>query len=86
MPTLVRFFIVLIVLAVAVGAAMVYLANFVEPNSREMTVRIPSSRLEPTVVVPSAVTVEPAEPVGPAPEPAPGGDGPAAPTVETAPE
>ena len=86
MPTLVRFFIVLIVLAVAVGAAMVYLANFVEPNSREMTVRIPSSRLEPTVVVPPAVTVEPAGPVGPAPEPAPGGDGAAAVTVETAPE
>lgn len=59
MPTLVRFFIVLVVLAAAVGAGMVYLANFVEPNPREMTVRIPSSRLEPKVVVPPPEAVEP---------------------------
>ena len=37
MPTLIRFLVVLIVLAVLAGAAMVYLAYFVEPSPREMS-------------------------------------------------
>ena len=45
MPSLFRFLVVLIVLAAIGGAAMVYLATFVEPNTREMTVRIPANKL-----------------------------------------
>jgi hypothetical protein len=29
-----------------------YLGNFVEPNTREMTIRIPSSRLSPRPIAP----------------------------------
>lgn len=47
MPTLFRFLSVVIVLAGLAGAAVVYLAYFVEPNTREMTVRIPPGRLMP---------------------------------------
>jgi hypothetical protein len=86
MPTLVRFFIVVLVLAGLVGAAMIYLANFVEPNTREMTVRIPPSRLEPTPIARPApppeaaaddTTATPAAATPPAGEPE---------AVETAPE
>jgi hypothetical protein len=45
MPSLVRFLVVCVVLAGIAGAAMVYLAHFVEPNPREMTIRIPADRL-----------------------------------------
>jgi lipopolysaccharide export LptBFGC system permease protein LptF len=45
MPSLVRFLVVVLVLAALVGAATFYLANFVEPRSREMTVRIPPEKL-----------------------------------------
>jgi SNF family Na+-dependent transporter len=45
MPSLFRFFVVLVVLAATAGGAMVYLATFVAPNTREMTVRIPADRL-----------------------------------------
>ena len=44
MPTLVRFLVVLIVLAAIGLAGMFYLANFVEPNTREMTVKVPAAR------------------------------------------
>ncbi len=47
MPSLFRFLIVLVVLAALGGAAMVYLANFVGPNTREMTVRVPADKLLP---------------------------------------
>ncbi len=47
MPTLIRFVIVLVVLAGLGGAAAVYLAYFVEPNSRDMTIRVPSERMDP---------------------------------------
>ena len=46
LPSLVRFIVVVLVLAGIAGAAMVYLAEFVEPNSREMTIRIPADRLD----------------------------------------
>lgn len=81
MPTLVRFFIVLVVLAVAVGVAMVYLGNFVAPNTREMTVRIPSSRLEPKPVAPPPAAETP-EAVGTVEAPA-SPDAPAADDVTT---
>ena len=42
MPSLFRFLIVLVVLGILGGAAMIYLALFVGPNTREMTVRIPA--------------------------------------------
>jgi hypothetical protein len=44
-PTLFRFLFVLAVLAGIAFAAMLALATFVEPQPREMTVTIPSSRL-----------------------------------------
>jgi hypothetical protein len=45
MPSLFRFLIVLVILGILGGAAMIYLALFVAPNTREMTVRIPAERL-----------------------------------------
>ena len=47
MPSLFRFLLVVLVLAVIGGAAVVYLANFVQPNTRDMTIRIPPAKLEP---------------------------------------
>ena len=47
MPTLVRFLVVVVVLAAIGGGALVYLANFVKPNTREMIIRIPANKLEP---------------------------------------
>jgi hypothetical protein len=48
MPTLFRFLIVVLVLAAIAGATVVYLANFVTPHTREMTIRIPASKLTPS--------------------------------------
>jgi lipopolysaccharide export LptBFGC system permease protein LptF len=45
MPSLFRFLFVVAVLAVILGAATLYLANFVHPNTREMSIRIPPSKL-----------------------------------------
>ena len=45
MPTLFRFLVVLALLAGLGFAAMFALATLVEPEPREMTVTIPSSRL-----------------------------------------
>lgn len=45
MPTLIRFLVVVIVLAALAGAGVVYLAYFVHPTPREMTVRIPPDKL-----------------------------------------
>lgn len=52
MPTLVRFLVVLIVLAAVGIAGMFYLANFVTPHTREMTVKVPADRLQAKEVVP----------------------------------
>jgi hypothetical protein len=46
MPSLFRFLIVLVILGMLGGAAMVYLAIFVGPHTREMTVRIPPDKLQ----------------------------------------
>lgn len=47
MPSLIRFLIGLAIVAVLGFAAMFALANFVDPHSREMTIRIPQERLDP---------------------------------------
>jgi hypothetical protein len=45
MPSLVRFLVVVAIL-VAVGAAtVIYLADFVQPRTRSMTIRIPPVKL-----------------------------------------
>jgi hypothetical protein len=46
MPSLVRFLVVVAILAAIAGAATIYLAYFVNPGQREMTIRIPASKLE----------------------------------------
>jgi hypothetical protein len=50
MPTIIRFVTTLVVLAAIFGVAVFALANFVTPRTREMTIRIPPSRLEPVPV------------------------------------
>jgi purine-cytosine permease-like protein len=45
MPTLVRFLVAVALLAAIFAAATVYLADFVKPNTREMTIRVPPSKL-----------------------------------------
>jgi len=61
MPTLVRFLVVVIVLAAIGIAGMFYLANFVEPHTREMTVKVPADRLQPKDAAPApAVAAAPA--------------------------
>lgn len=47
MPSLMRFLTVVVVLAAIVAGAMFALATMVGPNTREMTIRIPASQLEP---------------------------------------
>jgi hypothetical protein len=47
MPTLFRFLFVLAVIAGVVYGSMVALVFFVEPRERDVTVRIPSERLNP---------------------------------------
>ena len=47
MPSLFRFLFVVLVLAALAGAATIYLAYFVKPNTREMTIRIPANKLVP---------------------------------------
>ena len=44
MPSLIRFLVVVAVLAGLVWGAMIALVTFVEPQPREMTQSIPSSR------------------------------------------
>ncbi|WP_337269317.1 hypothetical protein [Oryzifoliimicrobium ureilyticus] len=47
MPTLIRFLTILVVLAGAVWGAMWALATFVEPQERDITIRVPAERLNP---------------------------------------
>jgi hypothetical protein len=47
MPSLIRFIVTCAILAGLVYGTMYALANFIEPNQREMTVRIPADRLGP---------------------------------------
>ena len=45
MPTLVRLFVILIVLAVLVGAGMLALTVFVDPGEKDITIKIPTREL-----------------------------------------
>ena len=47
MPTLIRFLIVVALIGGLVYAGMFALATFVQPEKREITVTLPSSRLAP---------------------------------------
>jgi hypothetical protein len=47
MPSLIRLLVVLALIVGAVYGGMVALVMLVEPNPREMSVRIPAERLEP---------------------------------------
>lgn len=50
MPTLFRFLAIVAVIVGVVYGAMLALAYLVEPNDRDVTVRIPSERLNPPAV------------------------------------
>jgi hypothetical protein len=54
MPTLIRLFIVLVILAVLAFAGMVALAVFVDPGEKDITIRIPSRELVPPSAAPAA--------------------------------
>ncbi|MBB4093846.1 hypothetical protein [Brucella pecoris] len=61
MPTLTRLVLFIALVAAIVYGAMYALANFVEPDIREITVEIPASKLKPvTIAPPAAPTAEPA--------------------------
>ncbi|MCP8897334.1 hypothetical protein KYK29_20600 [Shinella daejeonensis] len=47
MPTLLRFLFLCAVIAGSIYGAMVVLVTFVEPREREVTIRIPSERVNP---------------------------------------
>jgi hypothetical protein len=47
LPSLIRFLVTIAIIAGLVWGAMFALANFVQPNQREMTVRIPANKLNP---------------------------------------
>ena len=47
MPSLIRLIVVLAVMAGAIYGGMFALVMLVEPNPREMSVRIPNERLQP---------------------------------------
>jgi hypothetical protein len=47
MPSLIRLIVVLGLIAGAIYGGMVALVMLVEPNPREMSVRIPNDRLQP---------------------------------------
>jgi len=46
MPSLLRFLTVLAILAGSVYGGMIALVNYVEPHPREMTVKIPPTKLQ----------------------------------------
>lgn len=52
MPTLFRFLIILCTMAALVFGAILALALFVVPRERDITVRIPQERLEPSTSTP----------------------------------
>ena len=47
MPSLIRFIVFCGMIAAIVYGSMYALATFVEPNPREMTVKIPSKKINP---------------------------------------
>ena len=50
MPTVFRFLVSLVIIVAVFAAIVFYLGNFVQPNTREMTIRLPPSRLDPKPV------------------------------------
>lgn len=72
MPTIVRFLTVLVILAGLVGVAVFALGNFVEPNTRQMTIRIPPGRLMPRPIAPAPAPSPPAVAGDPDADPATG--------------
>ncbi|KAB2690026.1 MAG: hypothetical protein ACODTL_21815 [Brucella sp.] len=60
MPTLTRLVLFLALVAAIVYGAMYALANFVEPDTREITVDIPASKLKPVTIAPPAPAAGPA--------------------------
>ncbi len=64
MPTLTRLVTFLALAAAIVYGAMYALANFVEPDTREITVEIPSSKLKPVMIASPTAEPAPAETAG----------------------
>ncbi|CUX60583.1 histidine kinase [Rhizobium oryzihabitans] len=56
MPTLFRFTMILATIAGLIYGGMVLLVMFVQPRDREVTVRIPSERLNPPAAEPARRT------------------------------
>jgi hypothetical protein len=56
MPTLVRLLTFLAIAALLVFGAMVALATFVVPQQSEMTIRVPTDKLNPAEPKPAPVT------------------------------
>jgi hypothetical protein len=75
MPTIFRFLTSLLVIALVIAAIVFALGNFVTPNTRPMTIRLPPSRIDPQPV-PRPPPPAPAPLVEEAP---PAGEGAAAP-------
>ena len=61
MPTVFRFLVSLVFIVAVFAAIVFYLGNFVEPNTREMTIRLPPSRLDPKPVPAPAPPPAPAD-------------------------
>lgn len=62
MPSLFRFLTVLVILGILAGAAVIYLAVFVNPHTREMTVNIPAAKLQPHDTAPAPQPAAPQQP------------------------
>ncbi|SIQ35869.1 hypothetical protein SAMN05880582_1011591 [Rhizobium sp. RU20A] len=60
MPTLFRFLFFCGMIAGSIYAVMFALATFVEPREREVTIRIPSERLNPQPATPATTGAIPA--------------------------
>ncbi len=56
MPTLTRLIAFAVLIAAIAYAAMYALANFVEPQTQEMRVEIPASKLNPVPIAPTPPT------------------------------
>lgn len=62
MPSLFRFLTVLVILGILAGAAVIYLAVFVGPHTREMTVDIPAAKLQQQETAPAPQPAAPQQP------------------------